>query len=90
MTLIFTLTEHAIVQGVLDAKTNAQIAKDAGLTLQTVKTYLSYIFRRAGVESRAELGNLLRQPDTYLATRFTARHAPVPAPVKTERTYARW
>jgi DNA-binding CsgD family transcriptional regulator len=48
----------------LRGKSNKEIGEELYLSLSTVKTYLSRIFRKTGVKTRAELFFLFYDPDT--------------------------
>ncbi len=50
-----TSAEHEIIDMVLEGKTAAEIAESRGASLRTVTTQLSTIFRKADVNSQAEL-----------------------------------
>lgn len=50
-----TLAEQEIIDQLLKGMTAKEIAEDRGASLRTVTTQLSTIFRKAGVNSQAEL-----------------------------------
>ena len=47
--------------------TNAQIAENMGISLSTVKKHVYHIFEKVGVDTRAQLRNVL---ETYNSTKF--------------------
>lgn len=55
----FTKREADIIDGVLQGKSNTQIASSLDLSGNTVKTHLQNIFQKAGVSTRAELVYIL-------------------------------
>lgn len=55
----FTKREADIIDGVLQGKSNPQIASSLTLSGNTVKTHLQNIFHKTGVSSRAELVYIL-------------------------------
>lgn len=50
-----TNREKEILHGLLQGKTNKQIARELGISDFTVRDYVSSIFLQCGVKSRAEL-----------------------------------
>ena len=46
---------------------NAQIAENMGISLSTVKKHVYHIFEKVGVDTRAQLRNVL---ETYNSTKF--------------------
>lgn len=50
-----TPTEHEIIDMVLEGLTTKEIAEKRGVSLRTVTTQLGVIFRKANVNSQAEL-----------------------------------
>jgi DNA-binding CsgD family transcriptional regulator/tetratricopeptide (TPR) repeat protein/DNA-binding transcriptional ArsR family regulator len=57
---ILTPREMEIARLVGERKSNKKIGKELGISPRTVGTHLSNIFRKFAVESRAELGDLVR------------------------------
>lgn len=55
----FTKREANIIDGVLQGKSNSQIASTLDLSRNTVKTHLQKIFQKTGVSTRAELVYIL-------------------------------
>ena len=58
----WTEREREILGGLLAGRTNRQIAKDFFLSHQTVKNYVSRIYKKIGVTNRLELLNIARPP----------------------------
>lgn len=56
-----TTREYDILQLVADGKGNAVIARDLGLSIKTVRNYLSRIFAKIGVADRTEAAVKARQ-----------------------------
>jgi DNA-binding CsgD family transcriptional regulator len=54
-----TEAEREVVQGVLEGKTNREIAADRGRSPRTVTNQLASAFRKLAVGSRAELAHRL-------------------------------
>ncbi len=44
-----------VVEGLLQAKGDKQIAEDIGISVATVRTYLDRLFQKLGVDDRVEL-----------------------------------
>lgn len=51
----FAPQEARIVEGILKGQRDKQIARDLGLKMPTVRTYLTRAFRRCGASDRVEL-----------------------------------
>ncbi len=54
-----TSREREIIQWICEGKSNGEIADGLFISLQTVKTHISNIYRKLGVRSRVQLVNLL-------------------------------
>ena len=59
-----TETELAIVALVAEGKTNKEIAKELNYSLDTIKTYMKYIFKKLNATSR-----------THIATKYIKTEA---------------
>lgn len=57
----FTGREEQIIKLIIDGKSNKEIENELSLSLQTVKNYISRIYKKAGVKSRFELQSLLNK-----------------------------
>jgi DNA-binding CsgD family transcriptional regulator len=57
----WTERERDILRGLLAGRTNGQMAKDFFLSHQTVKNYVSRIYKKIGISNRLELMNAARQ-----------------------------
>jgi DNA-binding NarL/FixJ family response regulator len=55
--------EREVVAGVLQGRSNAEIARERGTSLRTVAVQLQSIFRKLGVGSRTELAATLLHGD---------------------------
>ena len=49
-----TPRETEVMEEVARGRTNGEIAKDLGMSLQTVKAHMNMIFRKIGVRNRVE------------------------------------
>jgi DNA-binding CsgD family transcriptional regulator len=58
----WTERERDILRGLLAGRTNGQMAKDFFLSHQTVKNYVSRIYKKIGINNRLELMNFARRP----------------------------
>jgi len=58
-----TSAEHAIIDAVLQGLTVKEIAEQRGASLRTVTTQLGTIFRKAAVNSQAELIAIMTEDD---------------------------
>ncbi|MBV8050760.1 MAG: response regulator transcription factor [Acidobacteriaceae bacterium] len=73
---MLTAREEQVVALVADGMTNRDVARELGLTENTIKKYLFRIFDKVGVSSRVELV-------LYAVTRGTVQSAEwVPAPLQ--------
>jgi len=54
-----TLAEVAVLEGLLEGKSNAAIANDRGTSLRTVASQVKSVFQKFGVGSRGELASYL-------------------------------
>jgi DNA-binding NarL/FixJ family response regulator len=52
---VLSATERAVVYGVLEGKTNQEIALERGTSVRTVANQIASAFRKLGVRSRGEL-----------------------------------
>lgn len=59
-----TSAEHEIIDAVLEGLTVKEIAERRGASLRTVTTQLGTIFRKAGVNSQAELIAMMTEGGT--------------------------
>lgn len=50
-----TTRETEVVQGVCAGQSNAELARDLGVSLSTVKTHLEHVYTKLGVRSRTRL-----------------------------------
>lgn len=55
-----TAREREIIDWICDGKSNGEIADGLFISLQTVKTHISNIYRKLGVRSRVQMINLLK------------------------------
>lgn len=55
-----TAREREIIDWICEGKSNGEIADGLFISLQTVKTHISNIYRKLGVRSRVQLVNLLK------------------------------
>jgi DNA-binding NarL/FixJ family response regulator len=59
-----TEAERAVIAGILQGKTNAQIAKDRGRAVRTIANQIASAFRKLSVRSRSELAAALALDDS--------------------------
>lgn len=59
-------SEREVARGLIDGKTNAEIAKSRGTSPRTIANQVAAIFRTYGVRSRAELARCLERASTPL------------------------
>lgn len=55
-------SEREVARGLLDGKSNAEIAQVRGTSTRTIANQVAAIFRTYGVGSRAELARCLERP----------------------------
>lgn len=55
----FTTREAAIIDGIIQGKNNAQLAKAHNLSENTIKTHIQNIYKKTGANNRAELTYVL-------------------------------
>lgn len=55
MHISLTPRERQLLNGILEGRTNREIAAALGLTEQTVKNQLTMLFQKVGVRNRLEL-----------------------------------
>ncbi len=55
----FTTREAAIIDGIIQGKNNAQLAKAHNLSENTIKTHIQNIYKKTGASNRAELTYVL-------------------------------
>ena len=53
--LILTARERDVVRGIASGRTNREIAKELGISVQTVKNILSVVYQKCHVRNRLEL-----------------------------------
>jgi DNA-binding NarL/FixJ family response regulator len=56
--LILTPRERDVVRGIAAGRTNREIAKELGISLQSVKNILSVVYQKCHVRNRLELAVL--------------------------------
>lgn len=59
--LNFTERENELILLLLEGKSNQEISEELFVSLQTVKNYVSKIYKKAGIKNRVELVNLVRE-----------------------------
>lgn len=57
-------SEREVARGLIDSKTNAEIARARGTSERTIANQVAAIFRIYGVRSRAELARCLEREST--------------------------
>lgn len=55
-----TIQEKKIVHFISEGKTNKEIANELAISLSTIKTHINNIYKKTGVNSRAQLLNSLK------------------------------
>lgn len=53
--------ERTIATGIADGRTNAELAKDLGLSANTIKTYVKRLFEKLGVSRRSQVADAVRR-----------------------------
>jgi len=58
-----TAREHDVLDGILQGRSNAQLAERLGISVPTVKTHVSNVLAKLGAESRSHAAALARSRD---------------------------
>jgi DNA-binding CsgD family transcriptional regulator len=56
-----TPQERKIAQGILQDKSNKEIATELFISLSTVKTHINNLYKKLGVSTREEISHLLKK-----------------------------
>ena len=56
-----TASERRVAELIAQGHTNSEVGQDLGVSVKTVETHLSHIYRKLGVRSRLELAHALAE-----------------------------
>ncbi len=70
---VITPRERVIIEQILAGHTNAAIAKHFSISERTVKTHMTHIFDKLGIENRIPLYGILRD-NHFISSHAADRH----------------